>query len=96
MVAVNNLLVYAPAASVLLLAVVVARWHKPWLATVALTALLVYRDHEAGRTPVSLLLHILIYVCVGGALFWAVDRSTHLIVTVGLVLAGAYVVQYLL
>ena len=92
----NNFLLYAPAASVFLLAVVVARWHKPWPATVALTALLLYRDYQAGRTPVSLLLHILIYVCVGGALFWAIDRSTHLVLTIGLVLAGVYVVQYLL
>jgi len=93
---VNNFLLYAPAASVVLLAVVVARWRRPWLATVALTAFLIYRDYDAGRTPVSLLLHILIYVCVGGALFWAVDRSTHLVLTVGLIVAGAYVVQYLL
>jgi len=93
---VNNFLAYAPAASVVLLAVVVARWHKPWLATVALTALLVYLDYDAGRTPVHLLLHILIYVCVGGALFWAIDRSSHLVLTIGLVLAGMFVVQYLI
>ena len=92
----NNFLLYAPAASVVLLAVVVARWRRPWLATVALTAFLVYRDHEAGQPPVAQLLHILIYVCVGGALFWAIDRSTHLVLTIALVLAGACVVQYLL
>jgi hypothetical protein len=92
----NKLESYLPAAAVLVLALVVARWHKPWLATVALTALLVYLDHAAGRAPVSQLLHILIYVCVGGALFWAIDRSTHLVLTIGLVLAGVYVVQYLI
>ena len=92
----SSILHYGPAAAVALLALVVARWHKPWLATVALTALLLYRDYEADRTPASLLLHILIYVCVGGVLFWAIDRSTHLVLTIGLVLAGAYVVLYLL
>jgi hypothetical protein len=93
---VNSIEPYLPAAAVVLLAGFVARWHKPWIATVALAAFLVYRDFDAGRTPVHHLLHLLIYLSVGGVLFWAVDRSSHLVLTLGLVLAGACVVLYLL
>jgi hypothetical protein len=97
-----NLFVSVPVSSlvtagaILLLAVYVGRWHKPWPATVALTLLLLYFDYAAQRTPVYLLLHALIYLAVGGALFWALDRSTHLAVTIGLALSGIAVVLYLL
>jgi hypothetical protein len=87
---------YLPAAAVVLLAGFVVRWHKPWLATVVLTVILGYRDYGARHPPVYLLLHSLIYLCVGGVLFWAIDRSTQLVLTIGLVLAGSVVVQYLL
>ena len=92
----NSIEQYLPAAAVVLLAGFVARWHKPWIATVALTAFLGYLDYDAGRTSVHLLLHILIYLAIGGVLFWAIDRSTNLVLTVGLALAGACVVLYLL
>lgn len=82
--------------AVLALTIFVRRTHKPWLATVGLTALLAYVDYDARRTPVYLLLHLLIYLAVGGAMFWAIDRSTHLVVTIGLALSGAAVVLYLL
>jgi hypothetical protein len=84
------------AATVLALAVFVRFKHKPWPATVLLTLVLLYFDYAAHRTPVYLLLHSLIYLAVAGALFWALDRSTHLVVTVGLVLSWAAVVIYLL
>ena len=92
----NSIEQYLPAAAVVLLAGFVARWHKPWIATVVLAAFLGYLDYDAGRTAVHLLLHILIYLAIGGVLFWAIDRSTSLVLTVGLVLAGACVVLYLL
>jgi hypothetical protein len=84
------------AAAVLALALFVRYAHKPWPATVVLALLLLYFDYAAHRTPVHLLLHALIYLAVGGALFWALDRSTHLVVTIGLALSGIAVVLYLL
>jgi hypothetical protein len=78
------------------LTIYVRRYHKPWLATVLLTALLLYLDYDARRTAVYLLLHGLIYLALGGALFWAIDRSIHLVVTMALVLAGAAVLLYVL
>ena len=84
------------AGAVLVLALFVRYAHKPWPATLILTLLLLYFDYAAKRTPVYLLLHGLIYLAVGGALFWALDRSTHLVITIGLVLSGAAVVIYLL
>ena len=92
----NSIEQYLPAAAVVLLAGFVARWRKPWIATVALAAFLVYLEYDAGRTPVHLLLHILIYLAIGGVLYWAIDRSTNLVLTVGLALAGVGVVLYLL
>lgn len=84
------------AAAVVVLALFVRYAHRPWPATIVLTLLLLYLDYAAHRTPVYLMLHGLIYLAVGGALFWALDRSTHLVVTIGLVLSGAAVVIYLL
>jgi hypothetical protein len=84
------------AGAVLALAIFVRYSHKPWPATVSLTVVLLYFDYTAHRTPVYLLLHGLIYLAVGGALFWALDRSSHLVVTTGLALSGIAVVLYLL
>ena len=82
--------------AVLLLTFFVRRYHKPWPATALLTILLLVLDYRAHRGPVYLMLHGLIYLAVGGALFWAIDRSSHLVITIGLALAGGAVLLYLL
>lgn len=97
-----NFFVSVPVASLLkvgallLLAIYVRYAHRPWLATVALTALLVYLDYDAHHPAVYLLLHGLIYLAVGGALFWAIDRSTHTALTLGLLASGIVVVLFVL
>jgi hypothetical protein len=82
------------AGAILALTFFVRRFHRPWPATVVLTSLLLYFDVRTGRTPVHLLLHFLIYLAVTGALFWAIDRTTHLILTLALMVTGIGVVLY--
>jgi hypothetical protein len=88
-------LVALKGAAILALTLYVRRWHKPWPATVGLTALLTWLDSSPSRTTVSLLLQVLIYVALSGVLFWAIDRSPNLVLTSAFALAGAAVFGYL-
>jgi hypothetical protein len=84
-------LVALKGAAILALTLSVRRWHKPWPATVVLAALLTWLDSGAGRTVVSRLLQGLIYLALAGVLFWAIDRSPNLLLTLALALAGVAV-----
>ncbi len=85
----------AIAVAVLLLGLLVRRYHRPWPATVVLTGLLVFLEVRALRPPAGVLLHIIVYGALAGGLFWAVDRSPSPLITGGLLAAGAAVLAYL-
>lgn len=69
----------------------VRTWHRPWPAALLLTALLTFIERQANRLTVHLLLHGLIFLALSGFLFWAIDRSPNLILTLALAAAGAAV-----
>jgi CHASE2 domain-containing sensor protein len=80
---------------VLLLTLLVRRFHRPWPATVILAGFLVYRDVAADHTAVQVLLHLLIYAVLAGACFWAVDRAPNLGYALGIAAAGFYVLSFM-
>lgn len=82
--------------TMLLLAGFVFRFRKPWLATVALTTVLVAIDIQAQLPPHILALRGMIVLVLGGAAFWLIDVVQSMVMALAVAAAGAAALVYLL
>lgn len=77
-----------------ILALIVAKFGKPWLATVVLTAILVWLDIAAHLTLVPILVRALIFLVFAGAVFWLIERVENLLLTIAIAAAAIAVLIY--
>ena len=71
------------------LAILVWRFGKPWLAALVLTAVLIALETKAGRDPVSLTLHGIVFFVLAAAIFWAIRRSGNFLLSLVFGVAAA-------
>ena len=71
------------------------RFGKPWLAALVLTALLVALETLAEKPPVYLVLRGIVFLAMSAAIFWAIQRSRNLLLSMALALAAAGIFLYL-
>ena len=76
------------AGATLVLALLVWRFGKPWLAALALTAVFLTLEALAGHRTVDLVLRAIVLLALSGAMFWAIERSRNLLFSLALAIAA--------
>ena len=82
------------AGATLILALLVWRVGKPWLAALALTAVFLTLEILAGGTAVNMVLRGIVLLVLSAAIFWTIERSRNLLFSLALALAAAGIFLY--